>query len=108
MAYPSLHQLEGSSVRVVDDREVVRATNGTARASAFFDTSRRSFVLQHKLSAADLTTLYAHYEANRTASFDFTWALDGATYTVIYGANGIRVNPRAVHHDVTVELEEVD
>lgn len=107
MAYPTLAQMEGSAVRIVDDREVVRATGGGARASAFFDASKRSFVLQHKLTEADLATLYAHYEANRTASFDFVWQLDGETYTVIYGANGIRVNPRAVHHDVTVELEEV-
>lgn len=107
MAYPTLHQLEGSVERLVDDREVVRATGGTARASAFFDARKRSFVVVHRLSAADLATLYAHYDANRTTSFSFTWSLDGATYTVIYGQAGIRVTPRAVHHDVTVELEEV-
>jgi hypothetical protein len=107
MPYPTFAQLEGSTMRIVDDRDVVRDTGGAARASVFFDAVKHAFTLQHRLAAADLATLRAYYASNRTASFTFVWSLDGATYTVIFGAGGVRATPRAVHHDVSVELEEV-
>lgn len=107
MAYPSFAQHVGSDVRYLSDRVVTRDTGGGARASSFYDAVKRQFTIRHRLSAADLATLEAHWEANQTASFDFTWAGDSQTYTVIYGARGLQVSPGAVHHDVAVELEEV-
>lgn len=107
MAYPSFSQLVGSTVRHLSDRTVVRDTGGTARAASFYDAVKRQFLVKHSLSTADLATLETFYGSNQTASFDFTWALNGTTYTCIFGDGGIRVNPGAVHHDVTVELEQV-
>jgi hypothetical protein len=107
MAYPSFAQLVGSSLRHLSDRVVTRDTGGTARASSYYDAVKRAFTVKHLLTTADLATLEAYYAANQTASFDFTWSLNGTTYTCIFGAGGLRVQPGAVHHDVTVELEQV-
>lgn len=107
MSYPSFAQLEGSTLRHLADRVVTRDMGGTARASSYYDSVKRSFSIKHKLSTADLATLEAFYAANLTASFTFTWALNGSSYTCIFGAGGMRVSPGAVHHDVTVDLEEV-
>lgn len=106
MAYPSFAQIEGTAHRFADDRSVVRDTGGAARVAAFYDSARRTFTVKHLLTGADLATLEAFYAANRVTSFSFTYSLDGATYTCVFGQNAIRVTPRAVHHDVTVELEE--
>lgn len=107
MAYPSFAQLEGTAHRFADDRSVVRDTGGAARVAAFYDSPRKTFSVQHRLSSADFATLESFYESNRLTSFSFVYSLDGVTYTCVFGQNAIRATPRAVYHDVTVELEEV-
>lgn len=107
MAYPSFAQMVGSSARVQAGRVVTRDTGGAARASSLWDGVKRSFALKHQLTTSDLATLQAFYAANLTTSFTLTWAEDGATYTCVFGEGGVRVSPGAVHHDVTVDLEEV-
>lgn len=107
MAYPSFAQLVGSGAEILSDRVVTRDAGGTARASSFYDAVKRKFQVRHKLSTADAATLEAYYAANQTASFDFTWALNGTTYTCIFGASGVRISPGAVYHDAVVELEQV-
>jgi hypothetical protein len=105
--YPSFAQMVGSVARVEAGRIVTRDTGGGARASSLWDGVKRTFTLKHQLNAADLATLRAFYAANLTASFSVTWAEDGGSYTCIFGTDGVRVAPGAVHHDVTVALEEV-
>jgi hypothetical protein len=107
MPYPSFDQHVGSDAEIVTDRVVTRDAGGTARASSYYDAAKRKFTVRHKLSTADVATLEAYYAANLVASFDFTWALNGTTYTCIFGRGGVRVTPGAVYHDVTVELEQV-
>lgn len=107
MAYPSFAQLVGSDAEILSDRVVTRDAGGTARASSFYDAVKRSFTVRHKLSTADAATLEAYYEANQTGSFDFTWSLNGTTYTCIFGRGGVRIVPGAVYHDATVDLEQV-
>ena len=106
MSYPSFAQMEGSTLRHLSDRVVTRDMGGAARASSYYDSVKRQFSVRHKLSTADLATLETFFSSNQTASFSFTWALNGTTYTCIFGAGGIRVSPGAVYHDVTVDLEE--
>jgi hypothetical protein len=104
MAYPSFAQLVGSAVVVRDGRVVVRDEGGDAHASSLYDAIKRDFRVKHLLSTADVATLYAHLSANLATSFDFVWALDGATYTCFYGPGGVNVVPGSVFHDVTVDL----
>lgn len=107
MPYPSFAQLVGSDLKHLSDRVVTRDAGGTARASSFYDAVKRRFTVRHMLSTADVATLESFYSSNQTASFDFTWSLNGTTYTCIFGEGGIRVSPGAVYHDVVVDLEQV-
>lgn len=106
MAYPSFAQLVGSQMRIVSDRRVVRDTGGGVRASSYYDEIKRAFTVRHLLDSTDLGTLMTFFAANLTASFDFTWSGDAVTYTVIFGAAGVRVTPGGPMHEVDVDLEE--
>lgn len=107
MAYPAYPQDVGSTVAVEDGRVVYRSESGKMMASTLYAAVARTFNVKHTLSADDAGTLHDFYEANLVAAFDFTWALDGATYSVVFGPGGLRITPGAVWHSAVVDLRQV-
>lgn len=84
-AFPTLPWTLASRERWLDDRSVRRATNGAGRGISRWDGKKKGFELDFKLlEAADKAALETHYDAHRTASFDFVWR-DGQTYVCLYG-----------------------
>lgn len=106
MAYPDFPQLVGSTEAFKDGRVFFRDEGGGAHAASLYDDIKSTFTLKHQLNGDDVATLKAFYAANLTTPFDFTWALDGVTYSCIFGAGGVKITPGSVWHDVMVELEQ--
>ena len=92
MAYPTLAIHKDSKRIVRDGRAEDLSVSGVARVRNFQSADKYDFELHHpSLTSSDVTTLKNHYDANRTASFDFTWPEDGVTYTGLrYGKGGLR------------------
>lgn len=104
--YPSFGQLVGSTAEWVDDLQIDRAVNGSAKVRAFYTAKKRRFVLKHVLSKADVGTLQTFYDTNRLAANTLTWSADGVSYTVLFDG-APRVTPHgSVYSDVEVRLVE--
>ncbi|MBK9704796.1 MAG: hypothetical protein IPO75_15885 [Betaproteobacteria bacterium] len=108
MAYPTLPLQYSSRPIRRDGRDEQRAVGGTTYIRNFYTADKVDWELRHKaLTASDLATLVAHYAANATTTFDFTWPLDGVTYTGLrYGADALQFEPSEVPNctDVIVRL----
>jgi len=81
MAYPTFTYAisQDSSETTLDDLQIDRASNGTPKGRAFYTVPKMQFELVHQgMSSAEKATLKAFYAANRTTSFTFVWAGDGA------------------------------
>lgn len=102
--YPAFAALESSAERLLDGREVVRASNGVPKVRELGAALKRSWVIEHLLTDSDYAALLAFYAANRSGSFDFTW--DGATYTVLFGAPALEPQWTQFGRRVAVRLEE--
>ena len=95
MAYPTL-PIDPSSRRLVrDGRDEDFSVSGVSHVRDFYGVDKYDFEIHHiDLTSTQLTSLKDHYTANRLATFDFTWPLDGVTYTGLrYGKGGLRVDP---------------
>lgn len=106
MAYPSYPWLVTSSSD--GDGGVVfdRAADGATRGRELFSGTKRTFDGRHVCTVAELAALYAHYEANKLASFSIAWTgPDPGTYTVFYRARPKASGGPAVF-DVSVPLVE--
>jgi hypothetical protein len=86
VSYPALRILRTSTPERAGGQEAARATNGRLRLRRLWSAEKTDFGLEHALTDDERTTLEAHYQANKDASFSFTWPEDGSTYTVAYGA----------------------
>jgi hypothetical protein len=106
-AYPSFYQMVGADLSFDDNRQFVRDMGGAGHASSFYDAPKTNFSIRHKLSTADIATLKTFYTDNLVIPFDFVWALDGVTYSCIFGPGGIKITPSGVWHDVVVDIREV-
>lgn len=107
MAYPSYPQDVGSTVSFEDGRVVYRSESGKMMASTLYSAIARTFSVKHTLDTDDTNALRAFYSANLVTAFDFTWALDGTTYSVVFGPGGLRITPGAVWHSAVVDLRQV-
>ena len=107
MAYPSYAQDVGSTVSFEDGRVGYRSESGKMMASTLYADVERTFSVKHTLSDDDVGALKDFYKANLVTEFDFTWALDGATYSVVFGPGGLRITPGSVWHSVVVDLRQV-
>lgn len=108
MAYPALLQTTASRETQLTGRQLDRATNGAAKVRLFFATTKRVFNVNHALmTSAQKAQLDAFYAANATNSFDFVWAGDSATYTVIFGDADLQWESIGVFWQITVNLVEV-
>jgi hypothetical protein len=81
VSYPSLPLLKTSTAERDGGFEPVRATNGVLKVRRLFSTEKTTFRLEHILTAAQWTTLWNAYTANRTANVTLTWPVDGLSYT---------------------------
>lgn len=107
MAYPSYPQDVGSTVSFEDGRVVYRSESGKMMASTLYAAVARAWSIKHTLSTTDVNALRSFYSANLVTPFDFTWSLDGATYSVVFGPGGLRITPGAVYHAAVVDLQQV-
>jgi hypothetical protein len=91
MAYPTL-PLHPESKRIVrDGREEQLAVGGQTYVRRFYSADKFDFELRHvALTSAQVATLQAFYDANPSGTFDFTWPVDGVTYTGMrFGKGGL-------------------
>lgn len=80
--------LLSSSATPIDSILIDRDDAGGAHGRSMFAGQAKSFVRRYRfISSADVTTLIAFYDANRTVTFTQTW-LDGVTYTCIWTGSG--------------------
>ena len=84
-AYPTLTTIKESTVKPVDSRVVVRATNGAVKVRVMHPTEKVEIDLIHVLDSSGKDDLDTHYAANSDSSFSYTWrGQEGGTYTVVY------------------------
>jgi hypothetical protein len=93
-AYPqTIAQLikEGSEeyVKVTD---VTESDDGTPKIRVRSNTSKKIFEVAHHVNDTDKATLIAFYEANKLVTFDFTYQMDGVSYSpcIFYGEPKIK------------------
>lgn len=107
MAYPTFSQLATSTATQLDDVITERASDGTLRGRALASGRKQRFDLRHVLTAADVATLDAHYDANRAVEFSMTWSGDATAYTVIYTAPPQYKPLGGGYFEANVKLEQV-
>lgn len=107
MTYPLLPS-EGSQEVWNDPILVSIARDGTARGRRLQTGKKRIFKLQHSLiTSADKSAFETFYDANRLASFSFTWS-DGNTYTVVFIEGSYSFKPTVnLLWQINVSLQEV-
>lgn len=108
-AFPTLsyNPSLSSDEETLDDVQVDRASNGAARARAFYTGPKKKFsIVFEDLSAGDKATVHAFYLAHRLLTFTFTWAADGVTYTCIFSVAPKYQVVAGGRWTVTVKMEE--
>lgn len=83
-AYPTFTQHVSTQPRRIDDVQIDRAGNGSARARAFYGATKYEFdVIHAALTAAQRATLDSFYTANRLLAVDFASDYTGATHSCL-------------------------
>lgn len=104
-AYPFTTFGTETEIVTQDGRQVVRATNGAAKARILFSSDKQTFRLVHRLKAAEWTTLNTFYGSNRGTSF--TLAIGGGTSTCIFAEPPQKKLLPGGLYSVQVSAEEV-
>ncbi len=107
--YPTFtHNPSRSSAEaVLDDVQIDRASNGTAKARVLYTVPKKAFTVVHQgLTALEKQTLMDFYATNRAAEIDFLWAADGVTYSVLFAAAPKPEIGPGLYWNVTVALEQ--
>ncbi len=106
-SYPAYKQLLGSRDEPTQPTQTFIAGDGGARV--YVPVKKLKFQLRHLLTSAELATLIAFYETNKTAAVDLTWKKDATVYSVYFTerpqGDVNTSNPRL--RDVTVNLAQV-
>jgi hypothetical protein len=105
--YPSLPTHPDGHPVPRDGRKEDFAVSGAPHIRNFQSADKFAFQLRHeRLTTAQLATLQAFYNANRSGTFDYVWPADGTTYTgVKFGEGGLEKRWRSEgRFDVTVRL----
>lgn len=107
-AYPTLMLINSSAARREAGIVADRASNGRLRARRRYTTEKWEFDLTHWLTQAEKDLHEAHYQANKTGSFEFTWPDDGITRTCSYVSAPLPTTAQQPgHYVVSVKLMEV-
>jgi hypothetical protein len=107
--YPSFSQMTSSKEVQLMGREIDRATNGAPRARSFYSAPKKVFNIVHgTLTSAEKATLESFFAANALTTFNFVWAGDGNSYSVIFGNQDLQFAPAFnVKWAVNVQLLQV-
>ena len=89
MSYPSYALNEGSDVETDYGAQAERATNGALRGRSFYSSGKKKFKVIHWLSTAQLASYRAYLGGLASTSDTFLW-VDGSTYTVTLGDDGVK------------------
>jgi hypothetical protein len=106
-AYPTLGITTQSQSSRVDGLVAVRATNGTLKMRKTMTGEKYEFTLEHELTQAQRDSVEAHYQGDKLNSFNYTWPLNGTTYTCRYLAAPLFVYQPGGWYKATVRLGEV-
>lgn len=82
--YPSLSISMNSAATPISGVVTDRGADGTLRGQILHAVKLEFNVIHSYLTAAEVTTLKDFYAANRGVSFNFTWPVDGVTYTCMF------------------------
>ena len=85
MAYPTgLNISQQSTATPFSGINSERGADGTLRGQVLHADKLEFNVVHSYLNSTDTTTLRDFYTANKSSSFDFTWPMDGSTYTCMF------------------------
>jgi hypothetical protein len=105
--YPAIPIEYGASEAMETDRQMERASNGTARGRVFFTSAKRRFSISHKhVKAADLATYKAFHAANIAVAFDFVYPADTVTYSCLFAKDPVYTPSIPGRTTISVELIE--
>jgi len=82
--YPAFGQDISSTVTILDDVLLDRASNGKPRMRRLFNTLLKEFVVNHLVTVVDKGTMGTFYDTNRNLSFTFVWNPEGTTHTCMF------------------------
>lgn len=85
-AYLNLGQTSQSRESWIDDVQIERASNGSARGRALFAGRKLELQISHVVERSDVATLLAFYDTNRLLPVDVTWVGDGVTRAMLFGS----------------------
>ena len=85
-AYPNIGQTSQSRESWIDDVQIERASNGSARGRALFAGRKLQLQVSHVVERSDVATLLAFYDSNRLLPVSVTWAGDGVTRSMLFDA----------------------
>lgn len=105
--YPAFTQIDGSERRILSGERVDRSENGFPRKRVFFAQDYYEFLVKHFLTKSQWESLLDHYQANRKASFTFTWVPDGQDYLVEYAGPPVETVRAGGWRDVEVHLRTI-
>lgn len=86
-AYPNIGQTTQSRESWIDDVQIERASNGSARGRALFAGRKLALQVAHVVERSDVATLLAFYDSNRLLPVDVTWAGDGVTRSMLFDSS---------------------
>ena len=97
---------EDSAEAALDDLQIVRAMDGSAKVYGFYTASKKTFAISHhNLTVASKAILDNFYQANRFLTFSFTW-VDGVVYTCAFRV-APQYTPLLLLWNVKLNIEQV-
>jgi hypothetical protein len=106
--YPDLPTARGSDPEPVNQIDIDRAEDGTARGRSFYSADRVRITVVHPLlTAAQKTTLAAFYSSNRLVAFTYLSPSDSVSRSMLFAKPPAYVNRPGGRFDATVEMEQV-
>lgn len=105
--YPTLRTAPGSDPQPIDNFEVTRASDGTARVRVTSADKMKFPSIKHPgISSAERTTLEDFYAANRLVPFTYNDPSTGSAFTCMFAARPKYARQPGEFWDASVNLEE--
>ncbi len=83
--YPSTLKVSNKSfAKPVNGVISDRGSDGTLRGRILHGDKLEFTIVHFHLTSSEVTTLKNFYDTNRGLSFNFTWVVDGETYTCMF------------------------
>jgi len=99
-----LPQLEGTVIQGKSGKVLLQSANGKMRLRNQYSEERKTGIIKHYLTDAQLSTLQTFYTANENIAFNFTYAADSTVYVCMF-SDAIKAVPKTGgYYDVTVSV----